>query len=271
MHAKLDVKYHGPLVVNAEFLTDLNKRLTTVASQYLDDLADREQVPRSELDELVTQLSSNAKSTNLDGLAYKVVAQTFINYDVRWKGGLRADNLSYDELIEMLDFESAIPQQIEATVGKYGYSRLAVTVRTQGFSTAELIIHDNHDRIEHHKNTIWNLFKKSNPDLGFLHSSVTQTLIRIALYAIYTICIYIALDHFYPNEVKVSKSFTSSVFSLVITVPAGFLYDRAFPAVQFMFGSHKSSSLLRKFLWAFISVVIVPVLITYWFAVHPLK
>jgi hypothetical protein len=258
---------HG-LIIDEEFLTNLNARLQTITSSMLDDLAQSEGISRDELDELIAADQEKIEWSQRD-IARKALSNSKIKYSVKWKGGVGAENISFNELIEILGFESARPTRLEAEIGDYGSSRTSMVIEPYLTYTGNITVKADHTRLAHIMDSLFKLLEKSQPEFPWLHS-IYFYLIFITFQMILYVAYFSYQDYINGRQITafdlLLNLFVSSGIANIITR----IYVWAFPTIEFRFGSYKAIGSARKLLIGFMSVVLIPALMTYWFAVHPI-
>jgi len=257
---------HG-LIIDEEFLTNLNARLQTITSSILDDLAQSEGISREELDGIIAADQDKIEWGQRD-ISRKALSNSKIKYSVKWKRGVRAENISFNELIEILGFESARPTRLEAEIGDYGSSRTSIVIEPYLTYTVNITVKADHTKLAHIRDSLLKLLEKSQPEFPRLHS-IYFYMIFITLQMVLCVAYFSYQD--YINGRQITAYLILNVFvSSGITHVIMRIYIWAFPTIEFRFGSYKAIGSARKLLIGIMSVVLIPALMTYWFAMHPI-
>lgn len=262
------IRYRNAIVVDEEFLRKLDQRMMDIGSGFIDDLATASGITRNKLDELQQNCNKESDYTKRS-LGNNALRCTVVRYSVEMNNGIQAQDLSIEDLIAMLKFQSIGPINITASIGHYEISRATVSLKNGNFSSAKITIYAEMMKLSHYKDSLINLLNLNGPRFRVIYHPFMASITPFFLPTLFQISISGILRHYGHQKIA------GSIIPYALGIPFAFLFiylqKRAYAAVDFRFGDYKARESLRIFVWALITIMVIPYAMGWYFAVYPPK
>lgn len=254
------IYYRGPLVVDETFLCSLEKRLCEIGEQFAEQIANDSNVSAEDFNKIRL---AREYDKSYENLSFKRIYDSLKTplFDVKFKDAKFSEDLSLENILEMLDYEPGTPSYILAKVGSYSGYRVSLKIEFSWFDSCELNIKSHFKQISSTRDIIWNLLVKNSPSASIFHSPIIVKALEAFSFPLAGVLGGISLSllsgSIRPEKWSYIPIYIFISYCLIIS------WKHAFPPVEFHFSTAIKSKNYQKLFIGLVSTLIIPIILSH--------
>lgn len=236
--------YGTPIIVNEAFLERLHNAFCRTSNIYLDEISKYYGFTRDELDKIIQGNDKNTDDNNKYNALYTSKSVLQLRYEVNWKNGVKSSDLKYQDMIDLLKFESSKPVCIKVDMGRITERHARLEIGKPYSDDIKLNIGSDHERRTYIVDIFDNVMNQSTPNWEILHKRYFSYIVSIIFYVI-------LLSYIIYSSRWIDQN-ASAIYSTTMSILSGFaalilnrVYKFSFPFIDFHFGKKSVSKEIR--------------------------
>lgn len=258
MTGSIDKDFLHPILVDEEFLRQVERRMVESITILTKELADRFEVDETALRQMIEGEQQDIDKDKQPSNVIRAVEAFSIEYTVHWRNDISAKVTGIENLIEALTLEHAVPRQVVAEVGRYPTAFISLQIKEMGGYTANLRVRAPLKKVRELARPIESLIKNNQPDHAYLHHAFFKVfLVSVAFLSAMALMVFAisSISTTVPGVAGLGLSMLGAAAGFGAAAMGASWYKLTFPGVVFDFGSGKKHGDRKKVFFALLTVI----------------
>jgi hypothetical protein len=217
------------------------------------------------------ELESLDRGYLVDRIRSALETNARVSFNIDYANGYTFQTNDVDQLINILETEPDPPVELTVSVGGWAGTRLRLTVGGKLGSVARYTLEGARRDVDSIGALVRNLLRASQPESAWLHRPSTSYALRLFVILVFVgAYIYAIRTLAITRDQWVGALWFAATVGVVASALASIPIKQlkiAYPSCQFDFGlERKRRSARRSVIWAVLSVLAIPILISWIFA-----